>query len=380
MTNQKSKPHGRVRVKLKTAAIAKKVMNFMPQATNAHVEMNIADRLLHWYDIHARSLPWRKKPGQKADPWHILLSEIMLQQTTVATVTPRFQRFIDLWPTPSSMALSPRDDVLAEWAGLGYYARARNLHKCATAIHEDHNGKVPDTEESLKSLPGIGDYTGAAIAAIAFGRRAVVVDGNVERVMSRLFAITDPLPGSKATIRQACDQVTPDLRAGDFAQGLMDLASSICKPKNPSCLLCPVQEDCEGLKQGIAADLPKKQPKKAKPQRYGHAYILINDRDEILLVKRPDKGLLGGMTAFPGSDWVEDKAPDSPPHTANWQALPGTVTHVFTHFRLELTLQQAHVTGRPNIEDGFWYPLTDLGKAGLPTVMTKVAKLADILS
>lgn len=333
-----------------------------------------AARLLAWYDRHARDLPWRSRPGEVSDPYRVWLSEVMLQQTTVAAVTPRFTAWVERWPDVASLAAAPDEDIMAAWAGLGYYARARNLVKAARAVVAEHGGRVPTTEAGLRALPGLGAYTAAAIAAIAFGERAVVVDANVERVVARLFAIETPLPAARPAIREATDRITPDARAGDFAQAMMDLGSSICTVKKPQCLLCPIAVDCRGRAEGIAETLPAKAPKKARPYRHGTVFW-IEHKGCVWLVRRPDKGMLGGMRALPTGPWVDARpgladAPGQGP----WTMLNETVVHGFTHFELELAL--ARTDGKPeNDSAGEWWPIADLGTAGLPTLFARAADL-----
>ena len=301
--------------------------------------------LLRWYDKNARVLPWRigpkaRRAGTRPDPYAVWLSEIMLQQTTVATVAPRFDAFLARWPNVEALAAAPLDDVLGEWAGLGYYARARNLHKCATAVAG--SGGFPDTEETLKELPGVGAYTAAAIAAIAFDRRAVVIDGNIERIIARVFAIETPLPMAKSEIRERAEEIWPAKRSGDFAQGLMDLGAGVCKPKAPLCLLCPVRAHCAGAASGDPANYPKKAPKKQRPTRQGKAYALVNGKGEILFERRPEKGLLGGMMGLPGTMWTVNIASghSAAPTKARWKNA-GMAAHTFTHFHLELEVYTA---------------------------------------
>jgi A/G-specific adenine glycosylase len=340
----------------------------------ANSSSTIPHDLLAWYDANARTLPWRAPPGAPPpDPYRVWLSEIMLQQTTVATVRPRFDVFISRWPSVVALAAADEAEVMAAWAGLGYYSRARNLIACARTVVADHGGRFPDNEEALRALPGIGGYTAAAIAAIAFGRRAVVIDGNVERVVARLFAIATPLPAAKAEIRTATDTITPDARAGDFAQAMMDLGSSICTPRGPKCLLCPLRDDCRGRALGTPEAFPVKPPKSAKPQRYGTIFWLERD-GAVLLVRRPPKGLLGGMRALPTGPWI-DSAPglDEAPASADWKLLDASVTHVFTHFRLELALAVAHAGAHVSAAKGEWWPIADIESAGLPTVFAKAA-------
>ena len=338
------------------------------------MEPGIAARLLGWYDRHARTLPWRYPPGMPADAYRVWLSEVMLQQTTVATVRPRFAAWVERWPDVASLAAADESDVMAAWAGLGYYARARNLVKAARTVVTDHGGAFPSTEAALATLPGLGAYTAAAVAAIAFGARAVVVDANVERVVARLFAIDTPLPAARPAIRAAADAITPDRRAGDFAQAMMDLGSGVCTVRKPRCLLCPVAQDCRGRVAGDPERLPVKRVKPPKPQRHGTIFWLQRD-DRVLLVTRPGKGLLGGMRALPTGPWVA-AAPglDGAPIVAEWRLLDGHVTHGFTHFDLDLRLAVAGPAGHDAvITTGEWWPVDDLAAAGLPTVFAKAA-------
>ena len=332
--------------------------------------------LLDWYDRHRRRLPWRAPPGARAEPYHVWLSEIMLQQTTVATVGPYFRRFIDLWPTVRDLAAADLDAVLHAWQGLGYYARARNLHKCAQAVTERHGGVFPDTEEALLDLPGIGAYTAAAIAAIAFDRPATPADGNFERVFARLHAVETPLPQAKPALRALAAALTPAHRPGDHAQAVMDLGATICTPRSPKCMACPWHEPCAARNLGIAGELPRKTPKKQKPTRRGIAFWAVTQDGSVLLRRRAESGLLGGMMEVPSSDWIEasiplaDAAADSPVKGA-WRMLPGLVRHTFTHFHLELTMAAASVAAQP-VAGGVWVPLDRLGEHALPTVMKKV--------
>jgi A/G-specific adenine glycosylase len=341
--------------------------------------------LLDWYDAHARRLPWRAPPGlSAADPYHVWLSEIMLQQTTVAAVIPYFERFLTRWPTVQDLARAPLDDVLAEWAGLGYYARARNLYKCSRKVSEDLGGVFPDTEDALRDLPGIGAYTAAAIAAIAFGRRAVVVDGNVERVMARLFAVKDPLPGAKAELRELADVLTPDERPGDYAQAVMDLGATICTPKSPKCLACPWASPCRARAEGIAPELPRRTPKAAKPIRQGVVYWLEASGPggtSVLLRRRSERGLLGGMAEVPSEGWSDDNHAVAVDGTtiseaADWSHQGEPVRHTFTHFHLELTVKTARLDEPMPVEGGYWCPLDDLEAEALPSVMRKVVRRA----
>ena len=341
-----------------------------------HDPAAIAPALLGWYDAHARDLPWRAKPGETADPYRVWLSEVMLQQTTVATVRPRFADFVARWPDVAALAGAADADLMAAWAGLGYYARARNLLACARAVVDRHDGAFPADEAALRQLPGVGDYTAAAVAAIAFGQRAVVVDGNVERVVARLFALSDPLPEAKPAIRALTDRITPQDRPGDFAQAMMDLGATLCSPRNPACGLCPLAAMCVARAGGDPLAYPVKAAKKARPQRYGTAFWIERD-GAVLLVQRPPKGLLGGMRALPTGPWA-DTPPglaDAPLPYAEWTMAAGTAAHVFTHFRLELVLAVAGHDGQSGAMQGEWWPIDDLESAGLPTVFAKAARL-----
>jgi A/G-specific adenine glycosylase len=342
--------------------------------------------LLVWYDRHRRRLPWRAAAGETPDPYRVWLSEIMLQQTTVKAVGPYFEKFVARWPDVTALGRASQDDVLRMWAGLGYYSRARNLHACAVAVAHEHGGVFPDTEEGLRALPGIGPYTAAAIAAIAFDRRTMPVDGNIERVVSRLFAVEEELPQAKPLIQQLAATLLADTiagdeksRAGDSAQALMDLGSSICTPKKPACSLCPLNDDCAARAQGTQESFPRKAPKKNGTLRRGAAFVVTRG-DELLVRTRPEKGLLGGMTEVPGSDWLagqDDKAarqraPELKGLT-RWQRKAGVVTHVFTHFPLELVVYTAHLDGRARAPDGMrWVSIATLADEALPNVMRKV--------
>lgn len=338
-------------------------------------------RLLDWYDRNARLLPWRARPGEVPDPYRVWLSEVMLQQTTVQAVAPYFLRFLERWPDVAALAAAPVEDVMHAWAGLGYYARARNLHKCAQVVAQWREGHFPDDEESLRKLPGVGDYTAAAIAAIAFGRKAVVMDGNVERVMARLFAVREPLPGVKPTLKQHAASLTPDQRPGDYAQAVMDLGATICTPRNPACGLCPWMDACQGRKLGIEAELPAKQEKAERPTRHGLAFWTVRKDGAVLLRRRPPSGLLGGMMEVPSTTWREgpawelDAAQEEAPLGAQWRLLPGVVRHTFTHFHLELRLAAAR-TGANPLARGIWCPLDQLGDQALPTIMRKLVRHA----
>ena len=339
----------------------------------------VGARLLTWYDRHARRLPWRALPGSAPpDPYHVWLSEIMLQQTTVAAVGPYYGDFLARWPDVAALAAAPLDEVLTAWAGLGYYARARNLHRCAQVVAGDLQGIFPDSEAALRELPGIGAYTAAAIAAIAFGRRAVAVDGNVERVVTRLFAVEAPLPAAKAELKRLAGTITPDSRAGDFAQAMMDLGATVCLPRQPKCLLCPLEAQCRGRAAGVAAELPRRQPKAAKPTRHAVAFWLAGPEGALLLRRRPEKGLLGGMMEVPSTDWRGDpwqaeEAAAAAPLAADWQVLPGLVRHTFTHFHFEVTVWAGTVRrSRLPAGAGRWVALDALGDEALPTVMRKI--------
>jgi A/G-specific adenine glycosylase len=332
--------------------------------------------LLAWYDRHRRAMPWRARAGQTPDPYRVWLAEIMLQQTTVATVGPYFEAFVRRWPDVAALAAAPRDDVLHAWAGLGYYARARNLHACAQAVANEFGGVFPDTEDGLRELPGIGPYTAAAIAAIAFGRRAVVVDGNVERVVARLHAIATPLPKAKDEIRAALAPLVPVDRPGDFAQATMDLGATTCSPRKPRCLLCPWKLACRAHAAGEAERYPVKLPKAKRPTRRAIAYVLADRAGAVWLRRRADEGLLGGMMEVPSSDWragaPSDKAARAAaPAALAWRALPGKVRHGFTHFELELEVWIARAR-RADVAGGQWVPRDGLDGVALPTLFRKV--------
>jgi A/G-specific adenine glycosylase len=338
------------------------------QGHNLHLHV----KLLQWYDANARVLPWRTT---SPDPYKVWLSEIMLQQTTVAAVKEYFLNFTRKWPTVEALAAAPLDDVLKAWAGLGYYARARNLHKCAGAVVRDHGGKFPDDLAGLQKLPGIGPYTAGAISAIAFNKPFAAVDGNVERVLSRLDAIETPLPDSKPQIKARAQSLMTNHRAGDFVQALMDLGATICTPKSPNCLICPWTDECEGRKLGIASTLPRKKPKKKIPTRKGHTYLAISHDGYILLRRRPEKGLLGGMMEVPGSEWSQEPI-ESPPFKFKWKKRTGTVEHTFTHFHLEVTVWVARNVARVVLDETYrWVPAEEVDSEALPTVMRKILKL-----
>jgi A/G-specific adenine glycosylase len=345
--------------------------------------------LLAWYDRHRRRLPWRPLAGERAEPYRVWLSEIMLQQTGVKTVGPYFEKFVARWPDVEAMGRASLDDVLRMWAGLGYYSRARNLHACAVAVLRDHGGAFPDTEEGLRTLPGIGPYTAAAIAAIAFDRHTMPVDGNIERVVSRLYAVEEPLPQAKPVIQQLAATLLSDevksragdvkSRAGDSAQALMDLGSTICTPKKPACALCPLNEDCLSRARGDQETFPRKAPKKAGELRRGAAFVVTRG-GELLVRSRPEKGLLGGMTEVPTSEWLaaqdDKRALTQAPAlkcVARWHRKAGVVTHVFTHFPLELVVYTADVPARSAAPNGMrWVPVATLKDEALPNVMRKV--------
>lgn len=335
---------------------------------------SIALTLLDWYDRHRRTLPWRAPPGERADPYRVWLSEVMLQQTTVATVRPRFEAWVARWPDAASLAAADEAEVMAAWAGLGYYARARNLRACAQAVVAEHGGRLPDTEAGLRALPGIGDYTAAAVAAIGFGRRAVVVDANVARVVARLFAIRTPLSAAKAELHRSTGSITPDQRAGDFAQAMMDLGATICTPKRPRCLACPIRQYCQAFASAAPDAFPVKKPKKARPQRYGTLFWAERDR-HVLLVRRPPTGLLGGMRALPTGPW-EESPPGlaGAPFAAEWRMEAEPVHHGFTHFSLQCALAVAGDGAHGEPIAGEWWPLAELGSAGLPTIFAKAAE------
>ncbi len=337
---------------------------------------NPAAALLGWYDRQARVLPWRAAPGQPPpDPYRVWLSEVMLQQTTVAAVGPYFEKFTRAWPTVTALAAADEGEVMAAWAGLGYYARARNLIACARAVAES-GGVFPDTEDGLRQLPGLGAYTAAAVAAIAFGRRAVVVDANVERVVARLYAIDEPLPAARKAIRARAGELTPDQRSGDFAQAMMDLGATVCTSRAPRCLLCPLVEWCAGRRSG-AEHSPVKAAKRAKPQRQGRAFWIAR-QGQVWLVRRAGKGMLGGMRALPDDGWsARGDGSGQPPLPGDWRSL-GTVRHSFTHFDLELQLMLYSPEDWVSLgtEQGEWWAIDRLEEAGLPTLFAKAAALA----
>ncbi|WP_264211676.1 A/G-specific adenine glycosylase [Leisingera thetidis] len=336
--------------------------------------------LLAWYDVHAREMPWRVGPakraaGERPDPYKVWLSEVMLQQTTVAAVREYFLRFTKRWPAVPDLAAAEDADVMSEWAGLGYYARARNLLKCARAVASDFGGTFPDSYEGLLKLPGIGPYTAAAISSIAFDRPETVLDGNVERVMARLHNIHEPLPGVKPVLTDRAAELTPAQRPGDYAQAVMDLGATICTPRNPACGICPWRDPCAARAAGTAAELPRKTPKKPKPTRNGIVYLAKSADGTWLLERRPDKGLLGGMLGWPGSEWNETPAAN-PPFAADWQGIGSEVRHTFTHFHLILQVMTAELPAgfNPNPAQEL-IPRHDFRPSSLPTVMRKAFDL-----
>ena len=332
-----------------------------------------SDDLLGWYDRHQRRLPWRALPGERVDPYRVWLSEIMLQQTVVATVKPYFEKFTQRWPTLQEFAKASLDDVLTAWAGLGYYSRARNLHACAQIVAAS-GGQFPVTSKSLLELPGIGAYTAAAIAAIAYGEPATVVDGNVERVVARIWKVEIPLPLAKPELKRLAATLTPKQRPGDYAQAMMDLGATVCVPRSPKCIICPVADYCEARKAGVQNELPQRAPKQARPQRRGIAYW-VQSGDKILLRKRPAKGLLGGMIEVPSSAWLAD-APEigvDTPINTEWQETGRNITHVFTHFSLELEIVSAYPIKRPVLAAPYlWATLAEMEQLALPSVMRKI--------
>ncbi|MAZ02934.1 MAG: A/G-specific adenine glycosylase [Sneathiella sp.] len=342
--------------------------------------------ILDWYGSHARRLPWRSLPGEQPDPYHVWLSEIMLQQTTVATVGPYFRKFLESWPSITDMAEAPLDDILTAWAGLGYYARARNLHKCAIAVAREHNGVFPDNMAGLRALPGIGPYTAAAISAIAFGKAETVVDGNIERIISRLYRIRTSLPAAKKEITEFAAKLTPIEQPGDYAQALMDIGAGICLPRNPNCSVCPVSFYCAAFAAGDMENYPVKAPKKIKPTRRAVIFWLQRPDGHVLMRRRAEKGMLGGMMEFPSTDWadealetkaaVEHLLQGQPSNLLNDISVRKQVRHTFTHFHLELQPVAAQLTSPEKLElDGaVWIDPDEFGSYALPTLMTKVVK------
>ncbi len=377
-------------------------MSKIVENMGADAEAQLSQRLLAWYARNARSLPWRAPPGSRvpASPYAVWLSEIMLQQTTVRTVIPYFEKFRRTWPTVYHLAQAELDMVLAAWAGLGYYTRARNLHKCAQVVVNELGGRFPETEQGLLALPGIGPYTAAAIAAIAFGQPATVVDGNVERVVARLFAVDTPLPAAKPELRRLAARLTPKQHPGDHAQAMMDLGATICTPRTPTCPLCPLRSHCHAAQAGLACNLPYREAKKPRPVRRGAAFLLERptaavpaDREaapgrEILLCRRPPKGLLAGMMELPGTDWGERfptrrRALQSAPAKTQWHRCPGLVAHTFTHFHLELQVYRASIARTAplgpdmQLKDCRWVAWHELPAQALPSLMRKAINHAN---
>jgi A/G-specific adenine glycosylase len=339
--------------------------------------------LLDWYDLERRDLPWRAKPGHRADPYRVWLSEIMLQQTTVKAVIPYYAAFERRWPTVEALAAASLDEVLAAWAGLGYYSRARNLHACARAVAESYGGRFPRSEQALLQLPGIGRYTAAAIAAIAYGARATPVDGNVERVVARLFAMPLPLPKAKPELRRLAETLTPARRAGDHAQAMMDLGATVCTPKRPSCLVCPVAAFCAARADGVAAHLPVRKARPERPLRLALAYVALREDGCVLLRRRPENGLLGGMLEVPSTDWADalPRMEDTlltVPARGDWRLVPGIVSHTFTHFDFDALVYRALLPRRARLTVWAdaprcqWLPRHELDRAALPSVMRKL--------
>ena len=335
------------------------------------------EALLDWYDRHRRHLPWRSAPGKRADPYHVWLSEIMLQQTTVKAVGPYYAKFLARWPSVAALAAAALDDVLKAWAGLGYYARARNLYACAAAVAGRHGGRFPDTEGGLRALPGIGGYTAAAIAAIAFDRRAVAVDGNIERVIARLYAVETELPAAKAEIHTRAEALLPSRRFGDFTQAMMDLGATICTPKKPACGICPWIDACRARARGDAETFPRKAPKVEGKLRRGASFVVTRADGFVLVRTRPSKGLLGGMTEVPSTAWTQDfddaDALAHAPLKAKWRKLPGAVEHGFTHFPLRQSVYVAQVPAKTKAPAGMrWVAVADVAGEALPNVFRKV--------
>lgn len=350
----------------------------------AGADGRIAGPLLDWYDASHRELPWRVPPralaqGVAPDPYHVWLSEIMLQQTTVEAVKSYYIAFLQKWPSVQALAAAETEEVMKAWAGLGYYSRARNLKACADLVAKLPDGRFPDTETGLRELPGIGAYTAAAIAAIAFGRPAAVVDGNVERVVSRLFCISTPLPEAKGEIRAYVEDMVPADRPGDFAQATMDLGATICTPRRPRCMLCPLRQDCQALVAGDPEIFPVKPAKTEKPQRRGAAFVAVRSDGAVLLRKRPEKGLLGGMTETPTTAWTARidgiTTEAGAPFAAAWRRV-GSIAHVFTHFSLELDVFRTEIVENATPEGHFWSAANDIPEEALPTVMKKVIEAA----
>ena len=341
--------------------------------------INISDQLLTWYDLHQRKLPWRAVGDEVPDPYRVWLSEIMLQQTQIITVVPYFNRFIKLWPGIKNLADADINNVLREWAGLGYYARARNMHRSAQIIAYDHSGQFPKEEAELLKLPGVGPYTAAAVAAIAFGKQATPVDGNVERVIARLHRIRTPIQDNKLIIRSLASQIAPKTRTGDYAQAVMDLGATVCTPRNPICSVCPITEFCEAFSYEETDIIPISKGRKKIPKRTGTAYVIFNDANQILLYRRSKTGLLGGMLEVPSAGWEEHKQHDelikeAKRDTQNLTEIPGSVKHVFTHFKLELVVVALRLKRHKRFLNQRWYSLDEIEKIGLSKLMLKVVQ------
>ncbi len=369
--------------KASSAPRPRKVAGAGEAAGPGGAERRAVERLLGWYDRERRDLPWRYAPGEPADPYRVWLSEVMLQQTTVKAVVPHFIEFLRRWPNVRALARAPREDVLAAWAGLGYYSRARNLHECAKAVVARHRGRFPADEEQLASLPGIGPYTAAAVAAIAFGQKATPVDGNVERVVARYRGVETPLPAAKPELRRLAAYLTPNTRAGDFAQAMMDLGATICTPRRPSCLMCPLSTDCVAHAKGLELQLPRRAAKPERPVRRTIAFVALREDGAVLLRRRHEAGLLGGMMEVPSTAWNEstpdrDEAVRLAPLRASWWPVPGLVAHVFTHFRLEAEVMRVLVPGDATLdlwaepERCRWVHRSALQREALPSVMRKI--------
>ncbi|MDP9196674.1 MAG: A/G-specific adenine glycosylase [Pseudomonadota bacterium] len=335
--------------------------------------------LLDWYDRHRRVLPWRAEEGEIADPYAVWLSEIMLQQTTVAAVIPYYRTFLTRWPTVEALAAAPLEDILATWAGLGYYARARNLHACARRVLGDFGGRFPSTEAELRQLPGIGEYTAAAIASIAFGQRASAIDGNVKRVIARYCGIDLPPDKALPDIQVRAESLLPDSRYGDYTQALMELGATVCTPRSPDCAGCPWSGSCVSLAQGLVDKLPRRAEKKERPVRYTLAFWLTDRAGRVWLRRRPEKGLLGGMPEFPSTPWIAERQEvkallAQAPCKACWQVLPGHVRHVFTHFPLEMSVAVGCLSAGQKVMEGMWVPVDALDRLGLPSLMAKIVR------
>ncbi len=355
-------------------------LDVMPESLENALHGRVSRRLLSWYRGNRRDLPWRAPPGKVSDPYRVWLSEIMLQQTTVATVIPYYLSFLERWPTVEALAEAELDEVLHAWQGLGYYARARNLHACAKQVAGDHAGRFPTTESELLELPGVGPYTAAAIAAIAFGRRAAPVDGNVERVIARLFAIAEALPAAKKNIRRIAADLTPSDRPGDFWQAVMDLGATVCTPRQPDCASCPLSGNCAAWSMGSPGLFPRKAPRRSRPVRYGVAFWLRNGRGEVLLRRRPPRGLLGGMMEVPSTEWRDapwtwKEAGFEAPVRTEWRPLRAVIHHTFTHFHLELGILAGEIDGHREL-NGAWCQIGRFGDQALPTVMWKIVNEA----